>query len=69
MRDLTRVRLTNLDKVMYPAGHVTKSEVITYYVRMAPRLLPFVRDRPLTMHRYPDGVGGEAFSFRLALVS
>jgi len=61
MRDLTRVRLTNLDKVMYPAGHVTKSEVITYYVRMAPRLLPFVRDRPLTMHRYPDGVGGEAF--------
>jgi bifunctional non-homologous end joining protein LigD len=59
--DLTRVHLTNLDKVLYPAEHVTKQEVLTYYVRMAPRILPFVRDRPLTMHRFPEGVGGEEF--------
>lgn len=61
LSDLTRVRLTNLDKVMYPAISVTKQEVITYYIRMAPRILPFLRNRPLTLHRYPYGVGGEAF--------
>jgi bifunctional non-homologous end joining protein LigD len=59
--DLTRVHLTNLDKVLYPAVHVTKQDILTYYVRMAPRILPFVRDRPLTMHRFPEGIGGEEF--------
>jgi bifunctional non-homologous end joining protein LigD len=59
--DLTRVHVTNLEKVLYQAVHVTKLEVITYYVRMAPRILPFVTNRPLTMHRYPEGVGGEEF--------
>ncbi|MDD1699124.1 MAG: non-homologous end-joining DNA ligase [Methanoregula sp.] len=58
---LTRVNLTNLGREMYPALHVTKQEVITYYIRMAPRILPFVHNRPLTMHRYPGGVGGENF--------
>ena len=61
LRDLTRVHLTNLGKEMYPALHITKQEVITYYIRMAPRILPFVHNRPLTMHRFPGGVGGEAF--------
>ncbi|MDD1704998.1 MAG: non-homologous end-joining DNA ligase [Methanoregula sp.] len=59
--DLTRVRLTNLDKVLYPAVQVTKGEIITYYIRMAPRILPFVMDRPLTLHRYPEGIDGEDF--------
>lgn len=58
---LTRVTLTNLGREMYPALHATKQEVITYYIRMAPRILPFVHNRPLTMHRYPGGVGGENF--------
>jgi bifunctional non-homologous end joining protein LigD len=61
LSDLTRVHLTNLDKVLYPAAHITKQEVITYYIRMALRILPFVRDRPLTMHRYPEGLRGEEF--------
>jgi bifunctional non-homologous end joining protein LigD len=61
LRDLTRVNLTNLSREMYPALHVTKQEVITYYIRMAPRILPFIHNRPLTMHRFPNGVGGEAF--------
>jgi len=61
LRDLTRVHLTNLSRVMYPALHITKQEVITYYIRMAPCILPFLHNRPLTMHRYPAGVGGEAF--------
>jgi bifunctional non-homologous end joining protein LigD len=61
LRDLTRVHLTNLSRIMYPALHITKQEVITYYIRMAPRILPFLHNRPLTMHRYPAGVGGESF--------
>jgi bifunctional non-homologous end joining protein LigD len=60
-RDLTKVRFTNLDKVMYPALSVTKQEVIAYYIKMAPRILPFLYNRPLTMHRFPNGVGREGF--------
>jgi bifunctional non-homologous end joining protein LigD len=58
---LTRVRLTNLEKVLYPAVHVTKGDILTYYIRMAPRMLPFLRNRPITMHRFPEGVGSEGF--------
>ncbi|MFY9749822.1 MAG: non-homologous end-joining DNA ligase [Methanoregula sp.] len=58
---LTRVHLTRLDKVLYPAARVTKGDVLTYYIRVAPLLLPFLQDRPLTMHRFPDGFGGEGF--------
>ena len=61
LRDLTRVRLTRLDKVLYPEAGITKQDVLTYYIRAAPRLLPFLQDRPLTMHRFPDGSGGEGF--------
>jgi len=59
--DLTRVRFSNLDKIMYPSMHITKKEVIAYYIRVAPRMLPFLSDRPVTMHRFPGGVGGEDF--------
>jgi bifunctional non-homologous end joining protein LigD len=61
IRELTRVRLTRLGKILYPAPGVTKAGVLMYYIRVAPRLLPFLRDRPLTMHRFPDGVDGEGF--------
>jgi bifunctional non-homologous end joining protein LigD len=60
-RDLTRVRLTRLDKVLYPETGITKQDVLTYYIRVAPFLLPFLHNRPVTMHRFPDGVGGEGF--------
>jgi bifunctional non-homologous end joining protein LigD len=53
---LTRVHLSHLDKVLYPAAGLTKLDVLTYYVRVAPLLLPFLLDRPVTMHRFPDGV-------------
>jgi bifunctional non-homologous end joining protein LigD len=59
--DLTQVRLTKLDKVLYPVPRITKHDVLTYYIRAAPRLLPFLRNRPLTLHRFPDGIGGEGF--------
>jgi bifunctional non-homologous end joining protein LigD len=55
------VKVTNLDKVLYPAAGFTKSEVIDYYVRIAPVLLPHLEDRPLTLKRYPNGVDGEFF--------
>lgn len=61
IRNLTRVRLTRLDKVLFPAAGITKQDVLTYYVRVAPFLLPFLHDRPLTMHRFPDGLLGEGF--------
>jgi bifunctional non-homologous end joining protein LigD len=56
-----RLRLTNLDKVMYPKAAFTKRDLIDYYVRIAPVLLPHLHDRPLTLKRYPDGVEGEFF--------
>jgi bifunctional non-homologous end joining protein LigD len=53
--------LSNLEKVLYPEAGFTKAQVINYYVRIAPVLLPHLRDRPLTMKRYPEGVEGELF--------
>jgi bifunctional non-homologous end joining protein LigD len=56
-----RVKLTNLDKVLYPEVGFTKAEVIDYYTRIAPVLLPHVAGRPLTVRRYPNGVEGKSF--------
>ena len=53
--------LTNLGKVLYPDTGFTKAEVLDYYQRVAPALLPHVAGRPLTLKRYPEGVSGEAF--------
>jgi bifunctional non-homologous end joining protein LigD len=56
-----KLRLSNLDKVMYPATGFTKGEVIDYYTRVAPAVLPHLRGRALTLKRYPDGVDGQFF--------
>jgi bifunctional non-homologous end joining protein LigD len=56
-----RLSLSNLDKVMYPATGFTKGQVIDYYTRIAPAVLPHLRDRPLTLKRYPNGVEGGHF--------
>ena len=56
-----RIQISNLDKVLYPKVGFTKGQVIDYYIRVAPVLLPHLKDRPLTMKRYPDGVEGEFF--------
>jgi bifunctional non-homologous end joining protein LigD len=56
-----KIQVSNLDKVLYPKVSFTKSQVIDYYIRAAPVLLPHLKDRPLTMKRYPDGVEGEFF--------
>ncbi|HWV48375.1 MAG TPA: ATP-dependent DNA ligase [Microbacterium sp.] len=57
--DGRRVRLTNLDKVMYPATGTTKGEVIAYYTAVAGRMLPLLSGRPVTRKRWVEGVGTE----------
>src|SRR6185295_900281 len=59
--DDRKLQVSNLDKVLYPKAGFTKSDVIDYYIRIAPVLLPHLRDRPLTLKRYPDGVEGQFF--------
>lgn len=59
--DGRHLRLTNLDKVMYPATGFTKSQVIDYYARIADVMVPHLAGRPVTLVRYPDGVTGPHF--------
>jgi bifunctional non-homologous end joining protein LigD len=56
-----RFRLTHLNKVYFPESGFTKRNLIAYYYRMAGFLLPFLKDRPLVLRRYPDGIKGQAF--------
>jgi bifunctional non-homologous end joining protein LigD len=56
-----KLKLTNLEKVLYPAAGFAKGQVIDFYVRIAPVLLPHLASRPLTMKRYPEGVDHEYF--------
>jgi bifunctional non-homologous end joining protein LigD len=59
--DGRELSLTNLDKVMYPATGFTKGEVIDYYARIAPVMLPHIAGRPMTLKRYPEGVDAGHF--------
>ena len=59
--DGRHLKLTNLDKVLYPSAGFTKGQMIDYYARIAPVLVPHLRDKPLTLKRYPDGVNAEPF--------
>ena len=54
----TAVQLSHLDKVFFPDDAITKGDLIEYYRQMAPRVLRYLRDRPLVMGRYPDGIAG-----------
>ena len=59
--DGRRLQVSNLDKVMYPATETTKGEVLNYYARVAPVLLPHIADRPVTRIRWPHGTNGPSF--------
>jgi bifunctional non-homologous end joining protein LigD len=63
LKDLTKVELKNLDKIFYPKNKITKGQVVEYYIRMAPKMLPIISERPLVLTRYPDGIEGETMSF------
>jgi bifunctional non-homologous end joining protein LigD len=56
-----RFRLTHLNKVYFPESGYTKRDLIAYYYRMGDYVLPFLKDRPLVLRRYPDGIKGQAF--------
>jgi bifunctional non-homologous end joining protein LigD len=55
------LRLSNIDKVLYPAADFTKGDVIHYYLRIARIVLPHLQGRPITLKRFPNGVDGEFF--------
>ncbi|MET0556095.1 MAG: DNA ligase D [Vicinamibacteria bacterium] len=55
------VHFSNLDKVFWPAEKYTKGDLIAFYRTVSPWLLPYLRDRPLVLTRYPDGIGGKSF--------
>jgi len=59
--ELTRVNFTNLGKVLYPELGITKAQIIEYYIRIAPRMLGLLVNRPLSLTRFPDGVDKEGF--------
>ena len=56
-----KLALSNLEKVLYPEAGFTKGQVIDYYIRIAPVLLPHLKNRPITLKRYPEGVNGFYF--------
>lgn len=60
-KTLTKVKFTNLDKVLYPKLRITKRQVIEYYIRMAPKMLGLLAERPAVLNRFPDGVDKEGF--------
>lgn len=55
------IELTNTDKVLFPGSHLTKQHLIDYYNDVAGIMLPHIRNRPLTLRRFPDGLDGEGF--------
>ena len=57
--------LSNLDKIMYPKTGFTKGQVIDFYTSISRYLLPHLKDRPITLKRYPDGVGGSIFTKKM----
>ncbi|GAB3171518.1 ATP-dependent DNA ligase [Myceligenerans halotolerans] len=59
--DGRRLRLSNLDKILYPATGTTKGEVLHYLAQLAPAMLPHVTRRPATRKRWPDGIDGQSF--------
>ncbi|MEO6797897.1 MAG: non-homologous end-joining DNA ligase [Candidatus Dormibacter sp.] len=52
-----QITITHPDKVVFPDDGITKGDLVSYYERIAPRMLPFTRERPLHMNRFPDGIG------------
>lgn len=59
--DGREVKVTHPDKVMYPGDGITKQQVIDYYVKVAPKMIPLIKDRPIVLQRYPEGIKGDSF--------
>ena len=61
MQGLTKVKFSNLDKIIYPELRIKKSDIIEYYIKIAPKILSFLKDRTLVRTRYPDGINESGF--------
>jgi len=59
-RESTRVKFTHTDKLMFPEARLTKGDLLDYYSRIGPKLLPYLKDRPITVERLPDGLSRPA---------
>jgi bifunctional non-homologous end joining protein LigD len=55
------LKFTNLSKIFWPVEKITKRDLINYYSQMAPYILPYMKDRPLSLNRYPNGIKGKSF--------
>jgi bifunctional non-homologous end joining protein LigD len=58
---VSRVKITHPERVLFPGAGLTKADLARYYERVAPLMLPHLKDRPVSMQRYPDGIGGGGF--------
>lgn len=58
------LKFTNLDKVFWPKEKITKRDLINYYYQVAPFILPYLKDRPQSMNRFPNGIEGKSFYFK-----
>src|SRR5437868_487665 len=58
---MTAVKLSSLDRVLFPADGITKGDVINYYQRIAPVMLPHIENRPLMLQRFPNGIDEDGF--------
>lgn len=56
-----KAKLTNLNKIYWSQGKITKGEMLRYYEAIAPHILPYLKNRPLVLHRFPDGIKGQNF--------
>ncbi|MCD6055134.1 MAG: ATP-dependent ligase clustered with Ku protein LigD [Gammaproteobacteria bacterium] len=59
--DKHRIKVSHPDKLLFPQDRITKSDLISYYKEISPYLIPFLKDRPLTIQRFPDGIEEEGF--------
>ena len=55
------IQISNPDKILFPESEITKGEYVAYYERVSPFMLEHIRNRPLSMERFPDGIGGQRF--------
>ena len=58
------IKFTNLDKIYWPDEKITKRDMLNYYYQVAPFILPYLKDRPQSMNRHPNGINGESFYFK-----
>ena len=56
-----KVSITNPDKILFPKAKLTKTDFVEYYQKIAPIMLPHIKNRPIAMNRFPDGIKGELF--------